>query len=321
MGINQCNIMKNYFIYLPILFITLGFSQEQIGQGLYGNSLINYIQDNYTTNSVLSYNNARDILYSEVDQQSNGSVYCIYTNYSTFLPNNVDPSTHLYENGMNCEHVWPQSMYEGSSPMKSDMHHLRPSKENANSYRGNKPFNEGNDNQTNNWLWLTYNQSNTPSSNIDEYSENHSNIFEPREDVKGDIARTMFYFYTIYTNEADESFFQSQKDILLTWHNNDSVTNEEINRTWMIAGYQNNIPNPFILDESLIYRAYFYNEPIMGDLNADGIVNVVDIILIVNYVIENESFSNEEINIADTNLDGIVNVIDIIIFITLILGE
>ena len=84
MGINQCNIMKNYFIYLPILFITLGFSQEQIGQGLYGNSLINYIQDNYKTNSVLSYNNARDILYSEVDQQSNGSVYCIYTNYSTF---------------------------------------------------------------------------------------------------------------------------------------------------------------------------------------------------------------------------------------------
>ena len=41
----------------------------------------------------------------------------------------------------------------------------------------------------------------------------------------------------------------------------------------------------------------------------------------LDYVIENESFSDEEINIADTKLDGIVNVIDIIIFITLILGE
>ena len=78
----------------------------------------------------------------------------------------------------------------------------------------------------------------------------------------------------------------------------------------------------FLLDAfALIYRAYFYDEPIMGDLNTDGIVNVIDIILIVNYVIENENFSNEEINIADINLDGIVNVIDIIIFITLILGE
>ena len=41
--------------------------------------------------------------------------------------------------------------------MKSDMHHLRPCKENVNSYRSNKPFNESNDNSTNNWLWQSFN--------------------------------------------------------------------------------------------------------------------------------------------------------------------
>ena len=88
--------MNKYFIYILIFFTPL-FSQEVIGEGLNGEDLINYLQNNYTTNSVLSYNNARDILYSEIDKQSNGNVYCIYTNYSTYLPTNVDPSIHLYD--------------------------------------------------------------------------------------------------------------------------------------------------------------------------------------------------------------------------------
>jgi len=248
--------MNKYFIYI-LIFFTLLFSQEVIGEGLNGEDLINYLQNNYTTNSVLSYNNARDILYSEIDKQSNGNVYCIYTNYSTYLPTNVDPSTHLYENGMDCEHVWPQSMYEGSSPMKSDMHHLRPCKSNVNSSRGNKPFNNINDYNTDTWFWLTYQTNNIPSSNIDEYSESQSSYFEPREDVKGDIARAMFYFYTIYEDVADNSFFEQQKEILFNWHNEDETTTEEIVRTNLIATYQENTPNPFIIDSTLINRCYF----------------------------------------------------------------
>jgi hypothetical protein len=260
--------MKNKLIYT--LFISLLFMQDDIGSGLHSSDLINFLQNNYKTNSTLTYNDARDILYSTIDIDNNNRVYCIYTNYFVTLPTNVDPSTYLYENGMNCEHLWPQSMYEGSSPMKSDMHHLRPCKENANSYRSNKPFNESSDNSTNNWLWLSYNYSNTPSDNINEYSENGSSIFEPREDVKGDIARALFYFYTIYTNEADDNFFNLQKEILYQWHNNDPVNNNEINRTWAIAEYQNNIPNPFIIDNTLIYRCYFYDE---SELGCDGIPN------------------------------------------------
>ena len=50
-------------------------------------------------------------------------------------------------------------------------------------------------------LFSLINQSNTPTNNIDEYSESEINtnldFFEPREDRKGDISRTIFYFYTI----------------------------------------------------------------------------------------------------------------------------
>ena len=346
--------MKNKLIYA--LFITIIFTQDEIGNNLHSSELINYLNNNYKTNTVLSYNNARDILYSEVDKNlNNNQVKCIYTNYYTTLPNNVDQSSYLYEKGMNCEHLWPQSLGAGSSPMKSDMHHLRPCKENANSYRSNKAFGNSPDNSTSNWLWLANNHSYIPSNNIDQYSENNSSVFEPREDVKGDVARSMFYFYTIYTNEADNNFFNTQKDILYQWHLNDPANDEEINRTWLIANYQNNIPNPFILDNTLIYRCYFYDESELGcdgvpnsglindvcgvcggnnstcidncgipngdnttcaDINNDNSVNVTDVIFLVNLVISQSTSS-----VGDINNDNTVNITDIVMLVNIILGD
>ena len=316
--------------------------------------LINYLKNNYKTSNVLGYSNARDILYAEIDN-NNGSVYGIYTNYSVVLDPNEDPSVHLYENGMNCEHLWPQSLGAGQDPAKSDMHHLRPCKENANSYRSNKAFGNSPDNSTSNWLWLANNHSYIPSNNIDQYSENNSSVFEPREDVKGDVARSMFYFYTIYTNEADNNFFNTQKDILYQWHLNDPANDEEINRTWLIANYQNNIPNPFILDNTLIYRCYFYDESELGcdgvpnsglindvcgvcggnnstcidncgipngdnttcaDINNDNSVNVTDVIFLVNLVISQSTSS-----VGDINNDNTVNITDIVMLVNIILGD
>jgi len=205
------------------------------------------------------------------------------------------------------------------------MHHLRPCKDNVNSTRSNKPFSEINDYITDNWYWLEYSSNSIPQNNIDQYSESASSAFEPREDVKGDIARAMFYFYTIYENVANNSFFNEQKDVLYQWHLNDPVINSEIIRTWAIAGYQNNIPNPFILDETLIYRAYFYeednNEGTIGDVTQDGLVNVVDIVLIVNYVLNTQPLNDNQIEIADINADGIINIVDIVALVSIIIGD
>jgi len=298
-----------------LLLVNIPFGQNVIGEGLYENELIEFLQSNYMTSTTLGYDNARDTLYLRIDR-IDGQVKGIYTNYTVDLPaTGVDPSIHLYENGMNCEHVWPQSMFEGGEPLKSDMHALRPCKDNVNSARSNKPFNEIVDVQTTTWYWQDSQSSSMPSSNIEEYSENYGQAFEPREDRKGDIARTIFYFYTMYFDLADEGFFSIQKNVLRIWHNQDSADEEEITRTWQIAGYQNNKPNPFILDNTLIARAYFYDELLQGDINGDGELNILDVVALVNMII-----NGGEINpLGDMNGDGDCNVLDVVILVDIIL--
>ena len=270
-----------------ILFFlgSLPFGQDIIGEGLYEDELIDFLQGNYKTSTTLGYTDARDVMYLEIDG-IDGQVKGVYTNYAVDLPaTGVDPSTHLYENGINCEHVWPQSMYEEEELIKSDMHALRPCKDNVNSARNNKPFNEVVDAETITWYWQDSQTSSIPSSNIDEYSENYGSYFEPREDRKGDIARTMFYFYTMYSEVADDDFFEGQKEVLKTWHELDSADEEEIIRTWQIAFYQQNKPNPFILDQTLIERAYFYDGFVQGDINEDGMLNILDIVALVSEIL------------------------------------
>ena len=93
----------------------------------------------------------------------------------------------------------------------------------------------------------------------------------------------MFYFYTMYSNVADDEFFDEQKDILYQWHLDDSIEQSEVTRTMEIANYQD-YPNPFILDQTLVQRCYFELEFILGDVNQDTIINVLDIIVIMNYI-------------------------------------
>ena len=308
--------MLNKWIILFLIW-SLPFGQDVIGDGLYEDELIDFLQENYKTSTTLGYTNARDTLYLNIDR-IDGQVKGVYTNYAVDLPaTGVDPSTHLYENGINCEHVWPRSMYEGEEPIKSDMHVLRPCKDNVNSARSNKPFNEVVDEQTTTWYWQDSQTSNIPSSNIDEYSENYGSYFEPREDRKGDIARTMFYFYTMYSEVADDDFFEGQKEVLKTWHDLDSANEEENIRNWQIADYQEDKPNPYVLDESLIWRAYFYDGILIGDLNGDGLVNVIDVVLLVNIVLGQAGQDPA----GDLNGDGLVNVIDVLMLVDIIISQ
>jgi len=306
--------MKSKWIILFFLG-SLPFGQDVIGDGLYGDELISFLQGNYTTGTTLGYTNARDTLYLNIDR-IDGQVKGIYTNYTVDLPNTgVDPSTHLYENGINCEHIWPQSLYEGGEPLKSDMHALRPCKDNVNSARGNKAFNDVLDSQTATWYWQDSQTSNIPSSNIDEYSENHGTYFEPREDRKGDIARTMFYFYTMYSEEADDDFFEVQKGVLQTWHDQDPADEDELNRTWAIAPYQQNKPNPFILDATLVGRAYFYDGELQGDMNGDGELNILDAVALMNMIL----YGGETNPAGDMNGDGAYNILDVVILANIII--
>jgi len=58
-----------------------------------------------------------------------------------------------------------------------------------------------------------------------------------------------------------------------------------------------------------------------GDVNSDGIVNVLDIVSTVNFVLGANTPSADEQCAADTNSDGIINVLDIVSIVNLVLGN
>ena len=117
-------------------------------------------------------------------------------------------------NGVNTEHTWPQSMFghvEGPG-MKTDLFHLFPVRARANSDRGNKPFAEITDSQAVRWWNGPTPQTSIPTANIDAFSESAATAFEPEEDHKGNVARAMVYFFTIYEEEptVNKPYFTPQ---------------------------------------------------------------------------------------------------------------
>ncbi len=254
--------MKNYLSSV-LFFCSLSFSQEIIiGVGTAGQPLLDYVLLNYKSSSTLGYNNARDVMYSIIDLEDDNSLKGIYTNYTIFIDPAQDPRPQTNAFNMNCEHSWPQSMGAGSEPQRSDLHHLYPARGNVNSSRGNKHFADIDDNDTDKWWRFDYYETSIPNEFIDEFSEvdNGNGVFEPREDVKGNIARSMFYFYTMYNDVADTNFFNIQKETLYDWHRQDPVDANELNRTLAIAGYQENKPNPYVVDSTLVRRIWFEEE-------------------------------------------------------------
>ncbi|MFV1884104.1 MAG: lamin tail domain-containing protein [Balneola sp.] len=235
------------------------FAQNQtIGAGLEGQALINFLQQNYTPAQTLGYDTARDTMYAIIDN-NNGFVTGVYSGFTISLNPGADPSTDAFNKGINAEHTWPQSMGAGTEPQRSDLHSLFPAKSNVNSARNNDPLGEIDDNLTDTWYFEGSSQTTIPTTNIDLYAENFgSTAFEPREQHKGNAARAVFYFVAIYQSAANQAFYDIQKDDLYNWHYADPVDAAELTRSSMIAGYQGN-ENPFILDTSLVRRAFFPN--------------------------------------------------------------
>jgi hypothetical protein len=60
---------------------------------------------------------------------------------------------------------------------------------------------------------------------------------------------------------------------------------------------------------------------IMGDVNGDATINVLDIIVVVNSIIAGEELSPNEFAAADMNFDGSANVVDIIAIVNIILAD
>ncbi|MFA5669721.1 MAG: endonuclease [Balneolaceae bacterium] len=244
---------------LAVLFIaaTQLFAQtDQIFPTQTGAQLIDELQANYSVTNPLGYNRARDAMYSTIDNKD-GDVTGVYSGYTITTNSRGD----AYNKGINTEHTWPQGLFDSSEPMRGDIHHLFPTRIDVNGARSNFPFAEIPDNQTTKWFTGASNQTSIPTSNIDDYSELlNGTSFEPREDHKGNVARAIFYFWTIYQDNPkvadDASFFNGMKDVLLVWHNLDPVDEAEVERSIGAETAQGN-RNPFVHDTTLVRRAYF----------------------------------------------------------------
>jgi predicted extracellular nuclease/endonuclease I len=206
-------------------------------------------------NSIISADH-RDLSYSEVwtalthtdeDPDNSNNVILWYTGTSIAKNLNGSGSQSTDPDNWNREHSWPQSHgfagLEESAEAYTDIHHLRPTDISVNQSRGNLDF----DNSDNDLA-------ESPNNRIDEDS------FEPRDEVKGDVARMMFYLDTRYEGSgsdvtADLKLVDSITSTgvpelgrlcrLIEWHNSDPVNAAEQLRNNTIYEYQGN-RNPYI---------------------------------------------------------------------------
>ena len=61
-------------------------------------------------------------------------------------------------------------------------------------------------------------------------------------------------------------------------------------------------------------------EIILGDMNFDGEVNIVDVVQIVNALLNIGEFTEDQLAAADYNQDGIINILDVVQVVSYILG-
>ena len=58
-----------------------------------------------------------------------------------------------------------------------------------------------------------------------------------------------------------------------------------------------------------------------GDINADSIINILDIVRLVNIVIDPTIMLPEEECAADLNSDGIINILDIVTLVNIVIAN
>jgi endonuclease I len=250
--------MKN--IYLTIMIIAAAlYSSAQIPSGYYDNAsdktgevlktaLYNIIKGHTEYPYTSSGTDVWDILkVTDRDPNNSNNVILLYSGRSVNAAQEYNDGS-----GWTREHVWAKSRgdFGTATGPGTDVHNLRPLDVNVNSTRNNRWFAEcdvpvyddgiftGSYKSDTEWLW------------------------EPRVEVKGDVARMIFYMATRYEGENGEpdleviDYIPSDNNTtepihallsdLLAWHQADPPDDWERNRNNIIySNYQHN-RNPFI---------------------------------------------------------------------------
>lgn len=199
----------------------------------------------------LTYSQVWSVLtFSDEDPNNTDNVIEIYTGKSIAKLENGSGANANNQDSWNREHVWSKShgFPETYQLGYTDAHHLRPADWSMNTLRSNLDFDNGGD----------------PIEESPENFKDHDS-WEPRNDVKGDVARMMFYMATRYNGASEDR----TPDLVLVdetgtssgtvdgkatfgklcslweWHNADPVDERELSRNNVVFEYQGN-RNPFI---------------------------------------------------------------------------
>lgn len=221
----------------------IGFTGDSLKTKLY-HIIKDHIEFPYTSSST----DVWDILKeTDRDTVNPNNVILLYSGWS------VDANQE-YNNGLGWsrEHVWAKSRGDFGTSIGpgTDVHALRPCDVSVNSARNNR------------WFAECSTEYIDPDGVTGSYTSSTAWVWKPRDEVKGDVARMIFYMATRYEGENGEPDLQIIDYIpsdnnstlpyhallydLLQWHLDDPVSNWERNRNDIIYyNYQNN-RNPYI---------------------------------------------------------------------------
>lgn len=106
--------------------------------------------------------------------------------------------------------------------------------------------------------------------------------------------------------------------------------------TTSIAGIKNQIDEKFKEDGEVVGQSKILVHPrligqiaesvtaedyVVGDINGDGVVDVSDINLAVNYILGTTQLTPEQFKRGDVNGDGVIDVTDVNAMVNIILGH
>lgn len=187
--------------------------------------------------------------YKKTDTRADGYVRDWYSNATNYRHGVDNKGNYNKEGDMyNREHSVPQSWFSGSG-IKSDIVHVLPTDGYVNNRRSNYPFGEVN--------VATYQSANGYSKLGSCKTEGYSGtVFEPNDEIKGDIARIYFYMITRYESSCgswgNDVFTSSYPgltqwalNMMMRWSKADPVDEREIQRNNAVFEVQGN-RNPYV---------------------------------------------------------------------------
>ena len=230
--------------------------------GLTGEALQTALYNIIDSHTVVSYTPGVWNAFYTTDDRPGGKVWDMYSDIPGGTPPyeyslGTDQCGNASQEG-DCysrEHSFPKSWFDDTSPMNTDLFHIYPVDQYVNLMRSNYPFGEV-DVPT----WTSLNGSRRGPCVAQGYT---GTVFEPRDEYKGDFARTYFYMATRYRNliagwenldplgsvvlagNSYPAYDSWYLDLLLAWHAGDPVSQKELDRNDAIYAIQGN-RNPYI---------------------------------------------------------------------------